>query len=750
MTLAVRPARAAVLVPRVKGIGWMRLFEAALASQCQVWGGHANIVLPLTADMTDRRLFWELVDRFDADEFVLHSVAEGDMAELQPRWWRERPRNTQAELDAKFSREAQGDFLERMADEQLMRIGPTPAQWELITRRVAPLHGDGEHLRATAGMWATPYPLMDVLDLADLPRTVHYPKPPQSVVQRLLLTAQFGRASLNMQARLPDLDVEVVEDDLHGQTAIPRALYDRQRAPGTTPWDLSMLGLGLYSGPLHEQQPAVLVVGDTAWDFALFYALHRWTGAAWWVPTPLLKNAAHMTYLSSAMESGAQRQGRELVLTSASSDAARDRAAEFLRTSPVRRMPAPSTADWLDVLPDEPLRVYEKDAYGHPEPTWLINERTPELDTPVPTTVTAAEPTSMKWMTEVRLDTWAPLRHRALGPVVLDAPSYGHRLVRTTREGVAYFSPHWGFTTGQALESIVVRPRLRAMPLLQQLQVILEPYGWRCESSNKGVFAVETIALFGGVEPTRDALRDPVLRPVLNAYLDYKAPGLDLTHDSRRYLSLKDIVSVVGGARETGEAALHDLLGTGVLRQGLVLKCSRCRQAAWYDTGDVGSRFICNRCRLDQAQSPASWLDEAEPVWSYALAEVVFQFLEHDGDLPLLAAQDLLSRTRNPSEQALEVDVYEPGAKRPHEVDIALADGFRLWVGEASKKAKFDPHPRRLRRLKAFAEKVDAYGVTLATSRTRFPAGIEADALALFDGDWPRLDIRVGVKVAAP
>ena len=57
-------------MPRVKGIGWMRLFEAALASQCQVWGGHANIVLPLTADMTDQRLFWELVDRFDASHNV--------------------------------------------------------------------------------------------------------------------------------------------------------------------------------------------------------------------------------------------------------------------------------------------------------------------------------------------------------------------------------------------------------------------------------------------------------------------------------------------------------------------------------------------------------------------------------------------------------------------------------------------------------------------------------------------------------
>jgi hypothetical protein len=46
VTLGVRPPRIGVLVPRIQGISWQRLFELAVATQSRLWGGSGNLVFP--------------------------------------------------------------------------------------------------------------------------------------------------------------------------------------------------------------------------------------------------------------------------------------------------------------------------------------------------------------------------------------------------------------------------------------------------------------------------------------------------------------------------------------------------------------------------------------------------------------------------------------------------------------------------------------------------------------------------------
>jgi len=116
-SLGVRPARVAVLVPRLKPLSHLALFEAALAAQARTWGGHGNLVFPLTPDMTQQDLFWALAELFDPDTFVVYSPTYEDASEIRSGSWRQQrrradqatgnPHNFQRETRTRDARRAQ-------------------------------------------------------------------------------------------------------------------------------------------------------------------------------------------------------------------------------------------------------------------------------------------------------------------------------------------------------------------------------------------------------------------------------------------------------------------------------------------------------------------------------------------------------------------------------------------------------------------------------------------------------------------
>jgi hypothetical protein len=159
-------------------------------------------------------------------------------------------------------------------------------------------------------------------------------------------------------------------------------------------------------------------------------------------------------------------------------------------------------------------------------------------------------------------------------------------------------------------------------------------------------------------------------------------------------------------------------LAQGVLRRGLVLKCRRCRQAAWYSVGAVGEKFECGRCHLEQIPDRHSWFARNEPVWSYGLAEVLHQFLEHDGELAVLAVHDEFEPSDRPLARGFELELTPPHGEG-FELDIFSADGDRLWVGEAKTSGRVESG--RLPFIAELASLLAAYGVLLASSKARWP-----------------------------
>jgi hypothetical protein len=744
--LSVRPPRVGLLVPtRVQGASWIGLYEAALAAQATFWGGSGNIVLPLTRDFTTNELFWELADLFDADAFVVYAPTWDEWAEIAPRAHRRSMAKLRADVETKHGKNVADQLVEDASKETAIRVVPSEEQIQCLTRRVAPFHWDAPrhiHLNFFDAISGAVWPLTDVRKFVELPADFEVPRAPPGVARKLLLTAAIGRFGRGARSMLADRGAVLRDSDLRKTWKWAEVAVGRRRGrEQDDPWALSEVGLSPYRRGGLVDQRAALVVGNTPWDFSLFYALKRMSGMAWWLPSWLERDPTYMFYLGSALQFEPQAEGRDLVIVSASSVKARDRVARTIAGAaghPVNFR----TAHWREALPDQPIRFYELHNVGRYQPIEIIDGATLPLDTPFPKRVSTAVPTQTGWITEIQARNWTPARDARLPKALLSEIRHGTDTMRVTRDGVAYFCPDVMTFGADSLESAVVRPILRPLSVVQQVESVLVDAGWRCVLSDKGVYAREAMELFGGFDGLVAALRDPERRRLMDAYLRKDAPGLSLSHDGRRYLTWTSFEKVAASFDPT--EALDRMLRRGILSRGLVLRCQRCRQSAWHSIGTVGEEFRCRRCRLVQPTQRDSWGGSNEPAWSYQLAEVVYQFLSHNGDLPLLAANDSLRTATRPFQHGYELEVTDPrGVSR--EVDIFALDGYRLWIGEASTTGRFESG--RMAFVDELAGAVRAYGVLLATTKKRFSAATEAEVDSTFSGTWPRIIMLTNVKV---
>jgi hypothetical protein len=733
-----------MLVPTtLKDLPWLKLFESAIAAQGRFWGGSGNLMFPLTDDLADREIFWAIGDCFDADAYVTYAPTWGEMREFAPTVVEGEMDRLRRKVTSQIDATAAEEFIARLEDETALDFRPRDEQLQLIKRRLAPFHSEEGpwSLDTFSGSAPAAWPFMDATRFADLPRKIQTVAT-SGAARQLLLTTVAGRVPLGLRLELAERGIEVTDGPPSRGYVRAGTLVDRRHGEAPTgSWAISEHGLGLYRRGRWGGLPAALVVGDSPWDFALYYALKRMTGMAWWLPSWLTRDKSYLFALGSALRYDARREGRSLAVVSASSVKVRDRVA--LTIDDLVGQPVSATAtDWHDVLPEEPLRFYARDNEGRTHPVQLVDgEETLPLDTPIPARVATDEPTEMRWISEVQGYNWAPVRHHRVGPRLLSGMYSSADLVRATRDGVAYFAPASMIFTGASLESVVVRPSLKPLGLVEQLGAVLEPVGWACELSDKGIYASEAMQLFGGFDDLCAALRDQRIRRVIDAYQNKRAPGRSLSQDDRRYLTWGSFEQLLPD--QPVAPVVDPLLARGVLSRGLVLKCRRCRQEAWHRISDVGDHFTCGRCHLGQRTERMSWLGTDEPVWSYRLAEVIFQFLAHDGELPLLAVHDEFEGSGRPLAHAYELDLLDPEGKRI-EVDIFSADGYRLWIGEAKKNGRFEPG--RLDTIAGLASLLDAYGILLATAQPKWPPSTKVQARASFSGFWPRVRMVAGVR----
>lgn len=733
VSLTARPQRSVVFVAELPGVEWSATWAAALAAQTTVWGGSANLVVPLHGGVVDEELLWALIELHDPDSCFVYAGTRADEEELDPdayNAWR-------GTIDKQLS-----GLEDREHERQLGQLLDQPlADWELpealgkeLVRRAAVFAESG--LPVSRGPWAgTPqWPLISVLDLEPRAREVIEPPLIADPVQRLLATAELGRFPKRTREAFlgPQSNVKTVTPD--SRVDLIRWVYGSQRPPGVTPFQVTLGGCEWFLSGYPEQRPIAVVTGDDRWDFALAYALRRARALAFWLPATLSWSASERESAVEHLAHAGSRMGMSLVVTSATdAEAAQQLSAAI--SARVHGHLDVSSVPWREALPRHSNRLLTEESLGLENSFVLDQGRTQDLSTPIPAGVRTVVPSDLRWVTEIAARGWNAMRHAALvnGPLLADSGDS-----RPSRRGVVYSCPHWFVQQGMPLIHQVRRPSLVPLSMFQQLRLAAAASDWECRLSHKGEFALAACALFGGFEQLCTELRDEDVARLLMGYLDgdRHAPGRAL--DKRRYLRLTDAQDL--GLDGDPATLINRLEGSRVLVRGLVLKCERCRYTSFYRAREVDPRFACTRCGHEQRPGPEHWLGSTEPEWHYRLDEAVFQFVRQRGDLPLLAAYDLFARSKEAVLIVPEVEFIRQQVEReqdgrrdehgdqegdeeenkPREFDFIVVRSGALYLGEGFAAARYEQtkkaENRRLEYLATIAEALNAQAVVLATA----------------------------------
>ena len=152
----------------------------------------------------------------------------------------------------------------------------------------------------------------------------------------------------------------------------------------------------------------------------------------------------------------------------------------------------------------------------------------------------------------------------------------------------------------------------------------------------------------------------------------------------------------------------------------------------------MAERLRCARCRRPFTLTEPGWQPpQAEPQWRYRLAEVFWQLLEHNGDLPLRALREVLglgAGDRRPAAWVHEHDLWAPGAEHPIELDICAQRGPELWIGEAKltdNMGKGRQEKKKLQSLREAAELLQPHGIVLVTAESAWSPRTQLTAEAV-------------------
>jgi hypothetical protein len=607
-----------------------------------MWGGEGNIVLPWDDGQHENPLFWQLLRCHDPDILAAYTPSLGELALIDKPTYDLRVEEINASLATLegIDDEQRTKFLEERLNEPVLDFHLD--SFELVRKRLPVL--DAEQALgwfALQGSDDPGYPFTDMKSLGAPEEPVYDPVCGLGETARLLLCAHIGRLPPRMRRWLADDELVRRRDIEHLSTWLLHVSERRRDRSLTFPWDFSRRGLAWYDLNRRDRR-IVVVAGDDPMDFALFYLLLRVNQPAFWMPRKGIRRDHLAEYnqriLADITQTASWRGVSEILITSTSTSTWRDQLVgeltERMGTNKLSFLPI----EPAETLPHQPSRLFEEDAQGQPgELVVDLAGNSQPISTPIPRRVRSADPFELRWITEVRLDDWTPASHNRLAPQILTAPRNSVRLAET---GPAYLCPAHTSFGREGLESLTSRPTLHRLDLLEQIQKAISADGWKATPSDKGTYAEQTALLFGGLDSLWDALLQKPTRALLDCYVD-KQVGRRFP-DGRTYIRVEDAPSGV----DVELLQRYELLG--IVRRGLALKCERCRQGQFCELENVGRTFRCTRCGLDQIHGPEHWLGGPWPEWHFGLAEVIYQFLQHDGDIPLHAARSSLTAHRSP------------------------------------------------------------------------------------------------------
>jgi hypothetical protein len=741
--IGLRAPRVAVRVQ--SGTHWQSGFGLAIWLASGLWGGHGFIYMPHDEGGLHPALA-RILAAYDPDYLVDTLWTFGDAEALEPGWharrirdWPSDPDESEAMMAHVADRVVTGPSGDIGADwcspfYDLPGDRSTRALWEQSgdhdLHRVATLLGGG----AESAEFEVPDGLDPLLALALGMRTGYTAKP----------SLPLGHV-VNAAERLPREYVDYV-------LSIGQRSSTSRLAALSTAWGQTRAGL-VEIGKFRSLARPVAVFGSAAEDFALAVALDRMFGATVWIPAEWAQEPTLHWPLESALRglvNLARSSGQVPVATTISMDdtigAVIDacwpgsvvgiRGIDGSQPDPVGRPEVIAAAN-LDLQSPKHLACAGDYDLPFASPTRADGRGGLEFMLPIPVYTPRAEvlrgPTRPFWEVDVevapqRMVTGRNLRSEAmLPPDERDHPI----VLRSGRDGISFKPMNMLFVPGGAtLEQSVVRPRLRVPGLrgwIEELAAQIHP-DMGIELSQAGRRAMILARLWG----SRAAMAKDLL--ALNDFLREFRPngasdsgaypqgdGVRIT-PTEGYLTFDAAVRVLGEMKpDEIRVRLNNLLRINVLQRGLIVPCGECERRAFYRMDALREMNTCPRCGAAAYSSAArrtSFDKSEEPGWFYDLHGAVREFLEQDGDVPVLAGW-ALAATARAFEDIPELDFHLPGAEDPDEIDIAaLVDG-RVVIGEAKRIASLSTRRetnRAVQKLIRVSDLVGADEIVLATT----------------------------------
>jgi hypothetical protein len=453
---------------------------AALRGQAATWGGSANLVVPWTDDLLERPELWNIAAALDPDVIAIARISRSDFAGIV------------AEDDPVLHANEEPPARDRGALERVLRA---------FAERLPILQRNGHARPLFADAAGTRFPCTPVVSVGAELGPAPALRCPADLDLGLMLAAESGDMADSAISTLAQRRAVVTPYDLSQEDARERVLRGpRQPGAGGT-WAVTEVGLRWLSPVTRNPRAISVVVGDDPWDFALGYALRRLTSLAWWLPSSVLTNPYTVPWLLHRIDEIGDLAERSVV-TSVSDSSAAENVATELTTSTSDNRTWEIRADASDLLRDRPARLFAR--VPGLETFALENGVTGFIPPELPD-VGEAFGQRIYWMAELIGENWQPLPDARLAADIVRWPSYDSTSARPTRSGAAYLCPHF-VRMSDDMASEVVRPRIAALGLSEQLSTILAEGGWRLEPSDKGQYAEGVAKLFGGDDELRAAL----------------------------------------------------------------------------------------------------------------------------------------------------------------------------------------------------------------------------------------------------
>lgn len=264
--------------------------------------------------------------------------------------------------------------------------------------------------------------------------------------------------------------------------------------------------------------------------------------------------------------------------------------------------------------------------------------------------------------------------------------------VRSSRSGITFDSRRYDFVPAGAIgDQRLARPRLQRLDLGSWIDALARQGGWRTEASDAGTRADLLADMWGGRAALAKAFSGP-FRTLIDkfsqtgdstkvAYPDGDGILLPGSIGVLKYSGLSAPWS--GNPAESVREILDDLVVRGVIRRGLVLRCSACRNLGFVDIDALAGTNICGRCGGVTPLRLAAWRHPvSDPEWFYELHPIVRDLVRDNGQAPLWLAHHLRQGAHSYSDVS-ETNLLRGNSRKPlAEADlVAYADG-RLVTAE--------------------------------------------------------------------